>query len=95
MSFSTSSRSRASCSRVSSRAARELLVLGGGLGELVLGLEEALFEHPDPARGVLEAPPQDGDLLLEHPDRGAELLGFALAVFQLDLPPLAVRPAHT
>ncbi len=44
----------------------ELLVLGDGLGELALRLEEALFERSHPLRGVLEAAAQDDDLFLQR-----------------------------
>ena len=42
----------------------ELLVLRDGLGQLALGLEQLLLEGLDPPRALLEAPAQDGDLLL-------------------------------
>ena len=41
----------------------ELLVLGHGLGQLALGLEELLLEGLHPARALLEPPAEDGDLL--------------------------------
>ena len=47
---------------------REPLVLGDGLGELALGLEETLFEGPDPFRGVLEPASEDDDLFLQRLD---------------------------
>jgi hypothetical protein len=43
----------------------QLLVLRDRLGELALGLEEALLEGAHPLGGVLEAPAERGDLLLE------------------------------
>jgi hypothetical protein len=46
----------------------EPFVLGDGLGELALGLEEALFEGPDPFRGVLKPAPEDDYFLLERLD---------------------------
>ena len=42
----------------------QLLVLGHGLGQLALGLEELLLEGLDPARALLEPPAEDRDLLL-------------------------------
>ena len=62
---------------------RELLVLGDGLGELALRLEEALLERADALRGVLQPATQDDDLFLEALDRLLELV---------DLPP-RTRPA--
>src|SRR6266550_504724 len=44
----------------------ELLVLGDGLGQLALRLEEALFERSHPLRGVLKAAAQDDDLFLQR-----------------------------
>ena len=55
----------------------EPLVLGDGLGELALGLEDPLLERADPLGGVLEAAPEDDDLFLE---------GLQLALEVADLP---------
>ena len=52
----------------------ELLVLGDRLGELALGLEQALLEGAHPLGGVLEAAPKDDDLFLEDPDLLVEVL---------------------
>ena len=46
----------------------ELLVLGRGLGQLALGLQQALFEGTDPLGGVLELAPEADDLLLQRLD---------------------------
>ena len=62
---------------------RELLVLGDGLGELALGLEQSLLEGADALGGVLQPPAEDDDLFLEALDRLLELV---------DLPP-RTRPA--
>ena len=45
---------------------REALVLGDGLGELALGLEEPLLERADPLGRVLEPAAEDDDLFLER-----------------------------
>ena len=46
----------------------ELLVLGDRLGELALGLEQALLERADPLGGVLEPAAEGDDLFLERLD---------------------------
>ena len=45
----------------------ELLVLGDGLGQLALGLEQPLLEGLDPAGALLQSPAEDGDLFLGGP----------------------------
>jgi len=52
---------------------REPFVLGDGLGELALGLEETLLQGADALGGVLQATAEDHDLLLEALDLGLEL----------------------
>ena len=42
----------------------QLLVLGDGLGQLALGLEQALLEGAHPLRGLLQPTAEDDDLLL-------------------------------
>ena len=66
----------------------EFLVLGDGLGELALGLEEALLEGADALRGVLQPPTKDHDLFLEAFDRLLELGDLPLVVGQ---PALVLR----
>ena len=44
----------------------ELLVLGDGLLQLALGLEQLLLEGADPLGGVLQPAPQGDDLFLER-----------------------------
>ena len=44
----------------------QLLVLGDGLGQLALGLEQPLLERAHALRGVGEAGAQVGDLVVEH-----------------------------
>ena len=51
----------------------QALVLGQGLGELALGLEQALLEHPDLPGRVLEAAAEQGRLLLEELDLALQL----------------------
>ncbi len=58
----------------------QLLVLGDGLGQLPLGLEQLLLEGLDPARALLEAPAEDGDLLLGGLDPKAEGFDVLLVV---------------
>ena len=60
----------------------ELLVLGDGLGELALRLEQPLLERADPLRRVLEAAAQDDDLLLEGLDRLLQLVDLRLVFGQ-------------
>ena len=50
----------------------QLLVLGDGLGQLALGLEQLLLEGLDPARALLEPATQDGDLLLGRRGRAPQ-----------------------
>ena len=45
---------------------RELLVLGDGLGELALGLEETLLERANTLRSVLQSSAQDHDFFLQR-----------------------------
>ena len=55
----------------------ELLVLGDGLGQLALGLQQPLLEGAHPLGGVLELAPELDDLLLQRLDlleQGADLL---------------------
>ena len=67
---------------------RELLVLGDGLGELALGLEQALLERADALRGVLQPATEDDDLFLEALDRLLELGDLPLVIGQ---PALVLR----
>ena len=78
----------------------ELLVLGDGLGQLALGLQQALLEGAHPLGGVLELAPELDDLLLQHLDlleQGADLLlvgaqsTFVLGVARVDH---LLQPAH-
>ena len=46
----------------------ELLVLGHGLGQLALGLQQPLFEGADPLGGVLELAAEVDHLLLQGLD---------------------------
>lgn len=64
---------------------RELLVLRDGLGELALGLEEALLEGANPLGGVLEAAAEDDDVLLEALHLPAEVLDLALVLDEAPL----------
>ena len=57
---------------------RQALVLRHRLGQPPLRFEQALLEDPHPARGILEASPQDGDLLLEHLDGLRQFVAGAL-----------------
>ncbi len=52
----------------------ELLVLGHGLGQLTLGLEELLLQGLHPARALLEPAAEDGDLLFGGQRPGTERL---------------------
>ena len=65
----------------------ELLVLGDGLGELALGLEQSLLEGADALGRVLEPAPQDDDLFLEALDLLLEVVDLALVLGQ---PPLVL-----
>ena len=85
VSFSTSSRSAAMCSRASRKRGRKLLVLGHGLGELTLGLEESFLERPDALGRVLEPPSQDDDLFLEALDHLLELIDLSFVLGQSPL----------
>src|SRR4029453_18670435 len=51
----------------------QAFVLGQRLGELALGLEQALLEHPHLAGRVLQAAAEQGRLLLEKLDLPLEL----------------------
>ena len=66
----------------------ELLVLGDGLGELALGLEEPLLERADALGGVLQPAAEDDDLFLEALDRLLELGDLPLVIGQ---PALVLR----
>ena len=50
----------------------ELLVLGDGLGQLALGLQQPLLERAHPLRGVGHLAPEVGDLVLERVDLGLQ-----------------------
>ncbi len=52
----------------------QLLVLRGGLGQLALGLEEALLEGLDPARALLQPPAERVDLVLGVGQLGTQRL---------------------
>jgi hypothetical protein len=54
----------------------QAFVLGQRLGELALGLEQALLEHPHLAGRVLQAAAEQGRLLLEELDLPLQLAGF-------------------
>ena len=60
----------------------EPLVLGDGLGELALGLEEPLLEGADALGGVLQPAAEDHDLFLEALDRLLELGDLPLVLGQ-------------
>src|SRR4030095_5408775 len=53
----------------------QAFVLGQRLGQLALGLEQALFEHPDLPGRVLEAAAEPRRLLLGELDLPLELAG--------------------
>ena len=63
----------------------ELLVLGDGLGELALGLEQALLERADALGRVLQPAAEDDDLFLEALDRLLELGDLRLVLGQPSL----------
>ena len=77
VSFSTSSRRTASCSLVSSSAAPSFSFWERAWGQVLFGLEQTFFEDPHSPRRVLETTAQNGDLLLEHLDRPAQLNGLS------------------
>ncbi len=64
---------------------RKPLVLGDRLGELALGLQQALFEGPDPFRGVLEPASEDNDFLLQRLELRLELTHLALVLGEASL----------
>ena len=74
VSFSTSSLRAMICSGLP-QGGGQAFVLGQGLGELALGLEEAFLEHPDLAGRVLQAAAEQGRLLLEELDLPLQLAG--------------------
>jgi hypothetical protein len=53
----------------------ELLVLGHGLGQLTLRLQQALLEGADPLRGIGHAGAQMSDLVVQRVDLGSHGLG--------------------
>ena len=57
----------------------ELLVLGDGLGQLALGLEQPLLEGAHPLRGVGQPGPEVGDLVAQRVDLGTQGLGALVA----------------
>ncbi len=61
---------------------REPFVLGDGLLELTLGLEDLLLEGADPLGGVLEAAAQDDDLFLEALELALEVVDLPLVLGQ-------------
>ena len=61
---------------------REAFVLGDGLGELALGLENPLLEGAHPLGGVLEAAAQDDDLLVERLELILEFADLLLVLSQ-------------
>ena len=65
----------------------ELLVLGDGLGQLALGLEQPLLERAHPLRGVGEAGAQVGDLVVERVGLGAEGLAWSRRLDPARWPP--------
>ena len=86
MSFSTSSQRGDVLARLTQRG-RELFVLGDGLGQLALGLQQALLERADALRRVLQPAAEDDDLFLESLDRLLELVDLSLVLGQ---PPLVL-----
>src|SRR5205085_1111076 len=69
----------------------QLLVLGHGLGQLALGLQELLLEGAHPLGRLLEAPPQRDHFLFEDLGLLAELGDLALVGSQ---PPLLLGVGH-
>ena len=67
---------------------RKLLVLGHRLRQLALGLEQALLERPHALGCVLQAAPQDHDLLFEALDHLLQLVNLS---FVLGQPSLVLR----
>ncbi len=63
----------------------EAFVLRDGLGELALGLEQALLEGPHPLGRVLEAASEDDDLLLEGLQLILEIADLALVLGEASL----------
>ena len=61
---------------------REAFVLGDGLLQLALGLEDLLLEGADPLGGVLEAAAQDDDLFLEALELALEVADLPLVLGQ-------------
>ena len=64
---------------------REALVLGDGLGELALRLEQPLLEGPHPLGRVLEAAPEDDDLFLERLQLILEIADLAFVLGEASL----------
>ena len=64
---------------------REPFVLGDGLGELTLRLEQALLEGAHPLGRVLEAAPEDDDLFLERLQLVLEIADLALVLGEASL----------
>ncbi len=60
----------------------EAFVLGDGLLELALGLEDLLLEGADPLGGVLEPAAEDDDLFLEALQLALEVVDLALVLGQ-------------
>ena len=72
--------------RLAQRVA-ELLVLGHGLGQLALGLEQPLLERAHPLGRVGEPGAQVGDLVAQRVDLGAQGLGGLVASIGHARPP--------
>ena len=64
---------------------REALVLGDGLGELALRLEQALLEGAHPLGCVLEPAPEDDDLFLERLQLVLEIADLAFVLGEASL----------
>ena len=63
----------------------QFLVLRHGLGELTFGLEQPLFQRPDPLRRVLETPSEHDDFLFQPFDALLELIDLSLVLGQSPL----------
>ena len=80
MSFSTSSRSAADVLACLPQGGGETLVLGDGLGELALGLEDLLLEGADALGCVLEPAAEHHDFLFQGLQLSLELADLAVVL---------------